>query len=108
MLPARLRAARLNENVRKHPGTARELGVSVRTVPAASQRDEERWKIASRVADAVREVLLAQSERRRLRRLRYVKDDYFKEAISDGLRHGSSLCAKYMADRREYLRSLRK
>lgn len=31
------------------------------------------------------------------------KDEYFKEAISDGLRHGSPLAAKHMADRREYL-----
>lgn len=31
------------------------------------------------------------------------KDDYFREAISDGLRHGSPLAGKHMADRRQYL-----
>lgn len=31
------------------------------------------------------------------------KDDYFLEAISDGLRHGSSLAGKHMADRRQFL-----
>lgn len=31
------------------------------------------------------------------------KDDYFREAISDGLRHGSSLAGKHMADRKQYL-----
>lgn len=31
------------------------------------------------------------------------KDDYFQEAISDGLRHGSSLAGKHMADRRQFL-----
>lgn len=32
------------------------------------------------------------------------KDEYFMETISDGLRHGSSLAAKHMADRKEYLK----
>lgn len=31
------------------------------------------------------------------------KDDYFRETISDGLRHGSSLAGKHIADRRQYL-----
>ena len=31
------------------------------------------------------------------------KDDYFREAISDGLRHGSPLAGKHMADRRQLL-----
>lgn len=31
------------------------------------------------------------------------KDDYFRETISDGLRHGSSLAGKHMADRRQYI-----
>lgn len=31
------------------------------------------------------------------------KDDYFQETISDGLRHGSSLAGKHMADQRQYL-----
>lgn len=32
------------------------------------------------------------------------KDECFMETISDGLRHGSSLAAKHMADRKEYLK----
>lgn len=31
-----------------------------------------------------------------------VKDSYFMELMSDGLRHGSSLAAKHMADRKKY------
>lgn len=31
------------------------------------------------------------------------KDAYFQEMISDGLRHGSSLAGKHMADRKQYL-----
>lgn len=31
------------------------------------------------------------------------KDSYFMELISDGLRHGSSLAAKHMSDRKKYL-----
>ncbi len=31
------------------------------------------------------------------------KDSFFKEMISDGLRHGSSLAAKHMSDRKKYL-----
>lgn len=32
------------------------------------------------------------------------KDSYFMELMSDGMRHGSSLAAKHMAERREYLK----
>ena len=38
----------------------------------------------------------------RLKRLCHEKDSYFTEMISDGLRRGSSLAAKHMADRRIY------
>lgn len=31
------------------------------------------------------------------------KDSYFTELIADGLRHGSSLAAKHMSDRKKYL-----
>ena len=31
------------------------------------------------------------------------KDEFFLEMISDGLRHGSSLAAKHMSDRKKYL-----
>lgn len=32
------------------------------------------------------------------------KDDFFKELMSDALRHGSHLAAKHMSDRKKYLR----
>ena len=46
-------------------------------------------RLASRVAE--------------LERLHDEKDDYFREVISDGLRHGSSLAGKHMADLKQYL-----
>lgn len=33
------------------------------------------------------------------------KDSFFKELMSDGLRNGSKLAAKHMADRKSYLKS---
>lgn len=33
------------------------------------------------------------------------KDSFFKELMSDGLRHKSRLAAKHMADRKSYLKS---
>lgn len=30
------------------------------------------------------------------------KDDYFKELMSDALRHGSSLAGKHMSDKKKY------
>lgn len=35
------------------------------------------------------------------------KDEHFKGLMSDGLKHKSSLAAKYMADRKKYLKDLR-
>lgn len=32
------------------------------------------------------------------------KDSYFIELMSDGMRHGSSLAAKHMRDRKDYLK----
>lgn len=43
-------------------------------------------------------------ENRRLRKLCAEKDSYFKELMSDGLRHKSKLAAKHMSDRKKYLR----
>ena len=40
---------------------------------------------------------------RQLDRLCEEKDSYFMESISDGLRHGSSLAAKHMSDRKKHL-----
>lgn len=42
-------------------------------------------------------------ENRRLHNLCKVKDSYFKELMSDGLRHGSKLAGKHMSDRKKYL-----
>ena len=42
-------------------------------------------------------------ENRRLHKLCKVKDSYFKELMSDGLRHGSKLAGKHMSDRKKYL-----
>ena len=42
-------------------------------------------------------------ENQRLRRLCAEKDFYFKELMSDALRHGSKLAAQHMADRKKYI-----
>lgn len=42
-------------------------------------------------------------ENKRLRKLCNEKDSFFLEMISDGLRHGSPLAAKHMADRKKYI-----
>jgi len=42
-------------------------------------------------------------ENQRLRNLCEEKDSYFMELMSDGLRHGSKLAARHMADRKKYL-----
>ncbi len=41
---------------------------------------------------------------RRLERLCQEKDSFFMELMSDGLRHGSPLAGKHMADRKKYKR----
>lgn len=45
-----------------------------------------------------------ETENERLRDLCEEKDEFFKEMISDGLRHGSSLAGKHMSDRNDYLK----
>lgn len=45
-----------------------------------------------------------ETENERLRDLCEEKDSFFMEMISDGLRHGSSLAGKHMADRNDYLK----
>lgn len=40
---------------------------------------------------------------RELEELSEEKDSFFKELISDGLRHKSKLAAKHMRDRKDYL-----
>ena len=44
-----------------------------------------------------------EKENRRLRKLCEEKDSFFVEMISDGMRHGSHLAAKHMADSKRYL-----
>jgi len=45
----------------------------------------------------------SRKEIKRLKTLCDVKDSYFKEMVSDGLRHGSHLASKHMSDRKKYL-----
>ena len=42
---------------------------------------------------------------RELEELCEVKDAYFSEMMSDGLRNGSSLAGKHMANRKKYLKN---
>lgn len=46
------------------------------------------------------------SSKKRIRQLEDLcaeKDSFFMEVISDGMRHGSSLSAKHMSDRKKYI-----
>lgn len=46
-------------------------------------------------------------QRKRIKQLENLceeKDSFFKEMISDGMRHGSSLAGKHMSDRKKYLK----
>ena len=50
-----------------------------------------------------KENALLRQENQRLIKLGEEKDSYFKELMSDGLRHGSPLAAQHMSDRKKYL-----
>ena len=52
--------------------------------------------------DLLKENEALRKDNKRLRKLCEEKDSYFMEMISDGLRHGSKLAAKHMADRKSY------
>ena len=52
--------------------------------------------------DLTKENAALRKDNKRLRKLCEEKDSYFMEMISDGLRHGSKLAAKHMADRKSY------
>ena len=55
------------------------------------------------IANLLKENAKLKKENMQLINLCNEKDSYFLEVIADGLRHGSSLSAKHMADRRSYL-----
>ena len=55
------------------------------------------------IANLLKENAKLKKENMQLINLCNEKDSYFLEVIADGLRHGSSLAAKHMADRRSYL-----
>ena len=52
----------------------------------------------------LKEIARLKKENRRLKDLCEEKDSFFKELMSDALRHGSSLAAKHMSDRKKYLK----
>lgn len=54
--------------------------------------------------DFLKEINFLKKENMRLTDLCLEKDEYFKELMADGLRHGSSLAARHMADRKDYLK----
>lgn len=56
------------------------------------------------VEKLIRDNKLKDQEIFRLKKLCAEKDSYFTEVISDGMRHGSSLAAKHMADRKLFLK----
>ena len=71
-------------------------------------RGEETHMKKSSIASSIIKSLLKENsnlreENRRLVKMNNEKDAFFMEMISDGLRHGSKLAAKHMADRKNYL-----
>lgn len=53
--------------------------------------------------DLTKQISKLRKENRRLHKLCRVKDSYFMELMSDGLRHGSKLASKHMSDRKKYI-----
>ena len=60
-------------------------------------------KSKQRVAFLEKELRSKDKRIKQLERLCAEKDFYFLETISDGMRHGSSLAAKHMSDRKKHL-----
>lgn len=56
-----------------------------------------------RMSELKRENQSLKAENKRLRNLCNEKDSFFLELIADGLRHGSTLAAKHMSDRKKYI-----
>lgn len=59
-------------------------------------------KSKKRIAELEKEVRQNRKRIRQLENLCNEKDSFFMELMSDGLRHGSSLAAKHMSDRKKY------
>ncbi|MFS7391313.1 hypothetical protein AB6888_00405 [Carnobacterium maltaromaticum] len=51
-----------------------------------------------------KEVTLLKKENSRLKKRGEAKDTLFKELMSDATRHGSSIGAKHMSDRKKYMK----
>ena len=56
------------------------------------------------IASLLKENRSLRERNKQLVHLCHEKDFFFKELISDGLRHKSSLAAKHMAERKKYLK----
>ena len=65
---------------------------------------KENVRLANKCNDLLNDTNLLKKDNMRLTDLCFVKDEYFKELMADGLRHKSSLAAKHMADRKDYLK----
>lgn len=59
-------------------------------------------KSKKRISQLERKNLEQLNRIRQLEKLSDEKDSFFMELMSDGLRHGSSLAGKHMADRKKY------
>lgn len=60
------------------------------------------FKNRDRISELEEEIREGQERIEQLENLCEEKDAYFKELMSDGLRHGSPLAAKHMSDRKKY------
>lgn len=70
---------------------------------------DERMKLPMTRKDRIISKLIAEnmdlkSRNKALVDLCNIKDEHFKLVIADALRHGSKTAAKYMADRKNYLK----
>lgn len=59
--------------------------------------------LLKKITSLEKEISFLRKDNVRLHQLCEVKDSYFMEMISDGLRNGSTLAARHMADRKKYI-----
>ena len=59
-----------------------------------------------KVSALKKEIKLNKQRISQLEKLCKEKDSFFEELMSDGLRHGSSLAAKHMSDKKKYLKGM--